>query len=111
MPSKYIRTLLNITDGDGYEFYNKNLEKIGFYRIAGEPWFDEQSYLCVDKEQLLKNLESEQKSIVWIVRVMREATPKAREKYQSVNERHNEYYMLWFENGEMQQIKIHSDDN
>ncbi|HHY2674434.1 TPA: hypothetical protein ACV439_002308 [Bacillus toyonensis] len=111
MPSKYVRTLLNITDGDGYEFYDANLEGIGFYRIAGEPWFDQQSYLCINKERLLKNLEREQKSIVWIVRVMREATPKAREKYQDVNGRYNEYYMLWFENGEMQQIKIHSDDN
>ncbi|PGW64714.1 hypothetical protein COE18_01225 [Bacillus cereus] len=111
MPSKYIRNLLNITGGDGYEFYNENLEEVGFYRISGEPWFDEQSYLCVNKERLLKNLESEQKSIVWIVRVMREATPKAREKYRNVNGRYNEYYMLWFENGEMQQIKIHSEDD
>lgn len=111
MPSKYVRTLLNITDGDGYKFYDANLEEIGFYRIAGEPWFDQQSYLCVNKERLLKNLEREQKSIVWIVRVMREATPKAREKYRDVNGRYNEYYMLWFENGEIQQIKLHSDDN
>ncbi|MEM5627546.1 hypothetical protein AAHB47_30500 [Bacillus wiedmannii] len=54
MPSKYVRILLNITDGDGYKFYDANLEEMGFYRIAGEPWFDQQSYLCVNKERLLK---------------------------------------------------------
>ncbi|PEE97786.1 hypothetical protein CON21_26255 [Bacillus thuringiensis] len=111
IPSKYVRSLLNITDGDGYKFYDENLEEIGFYRIAGEPGVDQQSYLCINKEKLLNNLEREQKSIVWIVRIMREATPKAREKYRNVNGRYNEYYMLWFENGEMQQIKLHSDDN
>lgn len=111
MPSKYIRTLLNIIDGNGYEFYDIDEKEIGSYKVAGEPWFDEQSYLCVNKKKLLESLENEKKSIVWIVRIMREATPKAREKYQNVNGRHDEYHLLWYENGKIQKVKIYIDDN
>ncbi|MGG3569478.1 hypothetical protein ABET11_22775 [Priestia megaterium] len=94
-----------------YEFYDIDLKEIGSYKVAGEPWFDEQSYLCVNKKEVLESLENEQKSIVWIVRIMREATPKAREKYQNVNGIHNEYYLLWYEGGKIQKVKIYVDDN
>lgn len=111
IPSKFLRSLLNIVDGDGYEFFNDNKEKVGFYRIAGEKWRDSQSYLCVKKEDILKKLESEQKLLIWMVRVLREATPKTREKYKNLYNRHNDYYMLWLDNGEMKQIKYLSEDD
>ncbi|HOV28397.1 MAG TPA: hypothetical protein PK566_18840 [Pseudobacteroides sp.] len=101
LPSRIIRELLGICDGDGYKYYNgeKQLEAIWFE--AGEKWHDSQSYLCVDRENLLLQLERRNFKIFWTVRLLRQATSKALEKYPKLHSRNDKCWLVWFEDREL----------
>jgi hypothetical protein len=101
LPSRIIRELLGICDGDGYKYYNgeKQLEAIWFE--AGEKWHDSQSCLCVDRENLLLQLERRNFKIFWTVRLLRQATSKALEKYPKLHIRNDKCWLVWFEDGEL----------
>lgn len=100
LPSRVIRELLDIRDGDGYKYYNtdQNLEAI--YFEVGEKWYDSQSYLCVDREELLLQLEQHKFQIFWIVRLLRQPTSKSLEKYPNLHIRNDKCWLVWFEDGE-----------
>jgi hypothetical protein len=101
LPSRIIRELLGICDGDGYKYYNgeKQLEAIRFE--AGEKWHDSQSFLCVDREKLFLQLDRLNFKIFWTVRLLRQATSKALEKYPKLRSRNDKCWLVWFENGEL----------
>lgn len=101
LPSRIIREMLGICDGDGYRYYDeeKNLEAIAFE--AGEKWHDSQSYLCVDRERLLLQLEHNNYQMFWICRLLREATSKSIEKYPNLHSRSDKCWLAWFEDGEL----------
>ena len=96
--------MLGICDGDGYKYYNgeKQLEAIRF--VAGEKWHDSQSYLCVNRKKLLLQLEHLNLQIFWTVRLLRQATSKALEKYPKLRSRNDKCWLVWFEDGE---LRIH----
>jgi len=101
LPSRIIREMLGICDGDGYKYYNaeKQLQAICFE--AGEKWHDSQSYLCVNREELLSQLKQHNYQIFWIVRLLREATSKSLEKYPKLHSRNDKCWLVWFEDGEL----------
>lgn len=100
LPSRTIRELLGICDGDGYKYYNGEKQLEAFFFEAGEKWYDSQSYLCVDREKLLSQLEHHNFQIFWTVRLLREATSKSLEKYPNLHIRNDECWLAWFEDGE-----------
>ena len=97
LPSRIIRELLGLCDGDGYKYYNgeKQLEAIRFE--AGEKWHDSQSYLCVDQEKLFLQLDHLNFKIFWTVRLLRQATSKALEKYPKLRSQNDKCWLVWFE--------------
>lgn len=101
LPSRIIREMLGICDGDGYKYYNaeKQLQAICFE--AGEKWHDSQSYLCVNREELLSQLKQHNYQIFWIVKLLREATSKSLEKYPKLHSRNDKCWLVWFEDGEL----------
>ncbi|MBN3525068.1 hypothetical protein [Paenibacillus apiarius] len=101
LPSRIIREMLGICDGDGYKYYNgeKQLKAICFK--AGEKWHDSQSYLCVDREKLLLQLDHLNFKIFWTVRLLRQATSKSHEKYPKLHSRNDKCWLVWFEDGEL----------
>ena len=104
LPSRIVRELLGIYDGDGYKYYDgeKQLEAIRFE--AGEKWHDSQTYLCVDREKFLSQLKSQNCRIFWIARLLRQATSKALEKYPKLHNRSDKSWLLWFENSELKSL-------
>jgi hypothetical protein len=101
LPSRIIRKMLGICDGDGYKYYNgeKQLEAICFG--AGEKWHDSQSYLCIDREKLLLQLDHFNFKIFWTVRLLRQATSKSLEKYPKLHSQNDKCWLVWFEDGEL----------
>lgn len=104
MPSRIMREMLGICDGDGYKYYNSEKQLEAFYFEAGKKWYDSQSFLCVDGKKLPELLEHLNYKIFWIVRLLREATPKAREKYPNLYSQNDKSWMVWFEDGVLKSI-------
>jgi len=101
LPSRIIRELLGICDGDGYKYYNSEKQLEAFRLEAGEKWYDSQSYLCVDREKLLQQLEKLNYKIFWTVRLLRQATSKALEKHPKLSSRNDKSWLVWFEDGDL----------
>lgn len=101
LPSRVIRDLLSISDGDGYKYFNGYKELAAIFFNAGEKWYDSQSYLLVNQEKLLSLLEESNSKIFWIVRLLRQATSKALEKYPKLHSRNDKCWLVWFEDGEL----------
>jgi len=101
LPSRIIRNLLEICDGDGYKYYNGEKQLNAIWFTAGEKWHDSQAYLCVDQDKLLSQLETRNYMIFWVVRLLRKATIKAREKYPKLSIQSDKCWIAWFENGEL----------
>ncbi|MFS0594425.1 hypothetical protein AB1L05_22895 [Cytobacillus horneckiae] len=101
LPSRIIREILGISNGDGYKYYNGEKELGAFFINAGEKWYDSQSYLCVDREKLLSQLHQSNLQIFWIVRLLRQATSKSLEKYPKLHSRNDKCWFVWFEDGEI----------
>ncbi|WP_283592148.1 hypothetical protein [Clostridium butanoliproducens] len=101
LPSRVIREMLGICDGDGYKYYNGEKQLEAIYFEAGEKWHDSQAYLCVDREKLLLQLDHLNFQIFWIVRLLREATSKSIEKYPDLYSRNDKCWLVWFEDGEL----------
>ena len=81
MPSETVRKLLNITDSNGYVFYDNNKQIKAQYSVTGEKWRTFQDYLLVGKEELLSALQKNNKKLIWIMREYRREAGKGTEKY------------------------------
>jgi hypothetical protein len=101
LPSKNVRNLLGITDGDGYEYFNREKEIKALYFNTGEAWRDSQSILCVDQEHLFSVLNRENKRIFWIVRLSRLPSIKTLEKGAKKDYRRDRNWIVWFEGNNM----------
>lgn len=100
LPSKYVRKLLNITDGDGTKYYNakKNL-KARYYKAGSN--FDEHQYvLCADKKQLLEKLDKKNEKMFWIARVLKEPSSASFELHDDFYYKKDKVWLIWQENGE-----------
>lgn len=111
LPSKYIRKILGIVDGDGSFYYDedKNIQAICFE--AGEAWIEQQSVLCVNKDKLIANLESNNQRIFWLCRLQREPSIKAHKKFGEFYVRSDKTWVVWFENNECKSLCFHEDNH
>lgn len=97
LPSKYIRELLGISDGNGETYTNKDNEIIARYFSVGENWAEQQNFLCVDKNMLLKDLNDKNEMIVWIIRIIREPSHICYEKYNDLHAYKDSAWIVWFD--------------
>lgn len=100
LPSKIIRKYLSIIDGDGCKYIDNNNVTQAFYNKNGEVWGDAQHYLCCNKELLTNYLKEEKQKIFWSVRLLREPSSKAREKYKDFYCRYDRCWIVWIEGNE-----------
>lgn len=99
IPSTFVRGLLEITDTNGYQFYDCRKQVKAINVSVGEEWHTQQNYLLVDKE-FLKKAEEKGYSLVWIMREHRFDNGKAREKFGDFNTEKDQSYVGYFKNGE-----------
>lgn len=81
LPSAPVRDILEITDSDGYLFFNQEKAVIAEQSIAGEKWRTYQKYLVVDAAYLLNRMKAAEKTLVWIMSERRCNSGNTQEKY------------------------------
>ena len=82
IPSKKVRKLMGIVNGDGYHYYNNDDGiEVASYREAGERFDDSRHMLLVDKEIFISKATELGLQPVWIIRVLKEISNKARERF------------------------------
>lgn len=96
-PSKYIRELLGISDGDGVTYTNNASEVIAKYFNVGKPWVEQQNFLCIDKNMFLEKLNNKNEMLVWIIKVIREPSHICYEKYKDLHAYKDSAYLIWFD--------------
>ena len=81
LPSAPVRFLLNIVDSNGYMFYDNSKKIKALFSQAGEKWSTFQDYLLVDKDEMMKVLHNNHKTLIWILREIRREDGKSRERF------------------------------
>ena len=109
MPSASLRSILRITDSDGYLFYDKNRKIIAEHSIAGEKWRTYQNYVVLDRPLCLEKLKDAGKSLVWIMMERRLSSGNAQEKFGEFGADRIKNYIGYFDGGEFIVKEIHSD--
>lgn len=94
IPSKKVRKLMGIISGDGYRYYNNEGVEIANCRDAGECYGDNQHMLLVNEEIFISKAAESDLQPVWIIRVLREISNKARERLNCFMDR-DESYFVW----------------
>ena len=109
IPSKKVRKLMGIVNGDGYHYYNNDGIEVASYREAGERFDDSQHMLLVDKEIFISNATELGLQPVWIIRVLKEISNKARERFDCFMDK-DETYLVWRNSKYWQMQKIEWED-
>jgi len=100
LPSPPIRDFLDISNSDGYLFYDKDKKVKAEYCIAGEKWRTYQDYLLVDKDELLTKAEERGSNLLWIMREYRREDGKSKEKFGEFYAEKDCCSIGFFKNGE-----------
>lgn len=81
MPSRRMRKMLGIVDSNGYIFYDKDRHINAEYTVTGKPHHTCQEYVWADKKAVLSRLDTEEKTLVWLMREYRQENGISREKF------------------------------
>ena len=106
LPSAPMRELLQISNSDGYLFYDNNKNIKAEYCITGEKWRTYQDYLFVDKEELFAKVEESGRRLLWIMREYRREDGKSREKFGEFYAEKDCCYIGYFEKDEFITVPI-----
>jgi len=105
MPSMIIRNLLGINNSNGYIYENTYSEVVAEFYLSGKMHKNYQQTL-VAKEEILKELSNENKSLVWLFREYRRESIKSREKLGEFFAEKLIDYIVYYENGNFIKEKI-----
>lgn len=109
IPSKKVRKMMGIVSGNGYHYYNDDGIEVASYREAGEDYDDSQYTLLANKEIFLSQALKLGLQPVWFIRVLREMSSKARERFDCFMEK-DETYLVWKNSKRWQMRKIEWED-
>lgn len=111
LPSTPIRQLLQISNSDGYIFYNDENRVKAEYCIAREKWRTYQDYLLVDREELLSKVKESGNKLLWIMREYRREDGKSKEKFGEFYAEKDYCSIGFFKNGKfiIRQISANQD--
>lgn len=94
VPSKNLRNILGVSSGDGYHYYDENNIELLCHIDAGERYGDSQHLLLVNEDFFNTKILEAGFQPIWIVRVLKEPSIKAREKFDFFTEK-DETYLVW----------------
>ena len=109
MPSASLRSIIGITDSDGYLFYSMNRKVLAEHSIAGEKWRTYQNYVVLDRTMCLEKLKASGKALVWIMKEMRNVSGNAQEKFGEFGAERIKNYIGYFDGEEFIVKEIHSE--
>lgn len=109
MPSFILRSLLGIVDTDGYIYFDKNNNVVSEFSVSGEKWRTTQECVLVSEKDILKKLNEQGLSLVWIMQELRCQTGYAREHFGEFFAERRQYYIGYFKNEEFVSEKLITD--
>ena len=110
LPSAPIREILNITNTNGYLFYDCNKKVKAASILVGEKWGTRQNYLLVDKS-LLQDIDKRGITLLWIMREERQESIKAKERFGDFYAEKDYRYVGFFKDKEFVTIRISPDED
>ena len=96
-PSKLTRGLTGIVYGDGFSYSDKRGNVIARYSDSGEKWGTFQETLMINYDRLMSGLTEAELMPVWLFRLYREPSPKARERFDNLMHSSDKTFMVWQE--------------
>ena len=96
-PSKLTRGLTGIVYGDGFSYSDKRGNVIARYSDSGEKWGTFQQTLMINYDRLMSGLTEAELMPVWLFRLYREPSPKARERFDNLMHSSDKTFMVWQE--------------
>ena len=96
-PSKLTRGLTGIVYGDGFSYSDKRGNVIARYSDSGERWGTFQQTLMINYDRLMSGLTEAELMPVWLFRLYREPSPKARERFDNLMHSSDKTFMVWQE--------------
>ena len=96
-PSKLTRGLTGIVYGDGFSYSDKRGNVIARYSDSGEKWGTFQQTLMINYDRLMSGLTEAELMPVWLFRLYREPSPKARERFENLMHSSDKSFMVWQE--------------
>lgn len=109
LPSKYLRKLLGIIDGDGSKYYDadNHIQSLSF--SSGITWGEEQHLRIVNRDLLNIKLKENDMKIFWLCRVLREPSLECTQKYKDFYCHNDTTWITWEEDGHFNQICFSED--
>jgi hypothetical protein len=106
LPSKKMRTQLKIAAGDERRYFTKSGRLQGFGSKSGEPWKNPQELVFVRSEDLHDALQNQHLMIFWIINLVLEPSPSAREEFPDLNHIRDESWVVWRDEQGLQSVRI-----
>lgn len=100
IPSKHVRNLTSISEGNGNVCFNENGQIISFSNVIENDHYNQEETLLIDQDLFYEKIKVINKSIFWIGKLFRRnATSEKTEDLKYYN--HNtEQWIIWLENEE-----------
>lgn len=109
LPSAPLRSILGITDSDGYLFFDKERRCIAEQSVAGEKWRTYQKYLVVNSSCLFEKMKPAGKTLVWIMMERRMNTGNTQERFGKFGADRLKSYVGFFDSGKFTVTEIHTE--
>ena len=106
VPSRFLRELIGISYGNGYEYLDKGGQEIAKYHDIGENWGTQQQAFFIDKSKFLDGLSNNRYTPFWIFRIYRSPSNKAYERFRNILHDTDNTYLVWLEDERLTHKKL-----
>lgn len=108
LPSAFLRKILGIVYGDGYNYIDKDDNVLAVYSAIGENWKSQQNTLRADSTKFKSALKKIGYTPFWLYRVYRSPSSKAYELYKNqILHDTDRTFIIWFEKDELKYQLLH----
>ncbi len=111
LPSKFLRELLDIAEGDGWRYYNKDKQLVAFHSLVGQAYRNSQSLLYVSQDLLEQALDNHGYKMIWGVRILREPSMKVRDKHDKFFPQRDTTWIVYEDGGKLRESLVKDEES
>ena len=97
LPSSFIRNIMEITFGDGFEYKDSAGTVLASFFSNGENWGTQQQILLIEKDKLMEALDKKGYTPIWVFRTYKSPSGKSYERYPHILHDTDITYLVWIE--------------
>ncbi|WMT40486.1 hypothetical protein RE628_25395 [Paenibacillus sp. D2_2] len=106
LPSKFMCSLLNISNGDGWRYRDNENQVNAFFSIAGTAYRNNQTLLYANKDKLNSKLKQSGYKMFWSIRLMREPSIKIKDKYDRFHFQKDLIWLAYYDQEQLIQVPV-----